>query len=127
VDSAEYLALLKAVVIGSPCVARVAILREEDQGDRGLCRFRLTLIDGGLLELFEFFRVVADEVQIIRYSYHWQAADGQLRRRWDNAPHHPQIPTHPAHIHDGDETTILPSGTVSITDMLGVVAAELST
>jgi hypothetical protein len=125
-DSAEYLASLKALVIGSPCIVHVAIIREEEQGDKGLWRFRLTLLDGGLLELFEFFRVVADEVQIIRYSYHWQAADGQLRQRWDNAPHHPQVSTHPAHIHDGDETTILPSEAITIADVLAIVAAEVS-
>lgn len=33
-DAAEYLAFLKALIIGSPCVVRFTIVREEAQGDR---------------------------------------------------------------------------------------------
>lgn len=33
------------------------------------------------------------------YSYHWQKADGSLRIRWDNAPHHRDLRTFPDHKH----------------------------
>ena len=36
------------------------------------------------------------------YSYHWQAIDGSLIRRWDNAPHHPNIETFPHHCHNSE-------------------------
>ncbi|MBN2090455.1 hypothetical protein JW964_12650 [candidate division KSB1 bacterium] len=38
-----------------------------------------------------------------KYSYHWQKANGDLIIRWDNAPHHPEIKTHPFHLHDRDK------------------------
>lgn len=32
-----------------------------------------------------------------KYTYHWQDKEGRLRCRWDNAPHWPDMPTHPHH------------------------------
>lgn len=34
-----------------------------------------------------------------KYSYHWQDAHGSLIARWDNSPHHKEIPTFPHHKH----------------------------
>lgn len=34
-----------------------------------------------------------------KYAYHWQDKEGRLRCRWDNAPHWPEILTHPHHKH----------------------------
>ncbi len=44
------------------------------------------------------------------YSYHWEhrMTDGGIHR-WDNAPHHHQVSTHPHHRHDGAEATIVES------------------
>ena len=41
------------------------------------------------------------------YAYHSERR-GQTGEifRWDNAPHHPQINTHPKHFHKGDETSV---------------------
>jgi hypothetical protein len=36
------------------------------------------------------------------YAFHYQDANGQLVLRYDNAPHHPEIPTHPQHKHIED-------------------------
>jgi Family of unknown function (DUF6516) len=43
--------------------------------------------------------------------------------RWDNAPHHPEIPTHPHHRHDGER--IDPAARVSIEEVLAKLAARL--
>lgn len=34
-----------------------------------------------------------------KYAYQWMEPDGTLRRRWDNAPHWPAVPTVPHHVH----------------------------
>ena len=39
------------------------------------------------------------------YSFHWQDKNGILIIRWDNAPHHIKIKTHPHHKHQTDEVT----------------------
>lgn len=37
----------------------------------------------------------------LRYSYHYQDESGELIFRYDNAPHYPNLPTHPHHKHVG--------------------------
>jgi hypothetical protein len=39
---------------------------------------------------------------LLKYSFHWQDAEGNLKRRWDNAPHYPNLPNAPHHIHAAD-------------------------
>jgi hypothetical protein len=44
------------------------------------------------------------------YAYHWeQRRQSGLIFRWDNAPHHPQVSTYPAHLHSGDEDMVVES------------------
>lgn len=83
-DAADYLAYIKALIIANPYVVHWEVVREEDQGDIGLFRYKLKLRDGSLLEMFELFRIIEEGLQVVKYSFHWQAADGRLRRRWDN-------------------------------------------
>lgn len=47
-----------------------------------------------------------------RYSYHWQRGEG-TEYRFDNAPHHREVTTHPHHLHDS-------SGNVLPSDVRGV-------
>jgi len=123
-DAAEYLAYIKALIVANPQVAHCAIQREEAQGDDGLLRMRLTLRDDGLLELFERFTIAGGSAQAIKYRFHWQDANGQLRKRWDNATHHPEIPTYPDHVHEGAETNVLPHRAVSAAEVLALIAPE---
>lgn len=90
----------------------------------GLFRYRLILCDGGLLKMFERFQIGKEGLQVTKYSFHWQNADGQLRKRWDNAAHHPEVPTHPDHVHDGTEANVLPHEPTNAEEVLGFIAAE---
>jgi len=56
------------------------------------------------------------------YSYHWQR-NGELIRRWDNAPHHMNLPNFPHHIHEEDD--ILPGFDVNLTDILSFIETRL--
>jgi len=123
-DAADYLAHIKALIVVNPQVAHWEVVREEAQGDMGLFRYRLMLRDGGLLEMFERFRVVEGKARVAKYSFHWQDAAGQLRKRWDNAAHHPEVSTHPHHVHDGGEANVLPHGLISAEEVLAIVAEE---
>lgn len=37
------------------------------------------------------------------YRHHWQDSSGRVIKRWDNAPHHPELDTFPHHLHEGDQ------------------------
>jgi hypothetical protein len=123
-NAADYLGHVKALIALNRQVVHWKVVREEAQGDVGLLRYRLTLRDGGLLEMFERFQVVGGRLQVTKYSFHWQDTDGQLRRRWDNAAHHPEVPTHPHHVHDSTEANVLPHGPISAEEVLAIIAEE---
>ena len=121
-DAAEYIAYVKSILISNPQIVSLKIVREEAQEKIGLYRYRLSLADGGLLEMFERFEVVSEEVKVTKYSFQWQDADGKLRRRWDSAPHHPEVVTYPHHVHEGSDDVVLPHDSVTATDVLKIIA-----
>ena len=61
-DAADYLAYIKALIALNPQVVHWVVVREESQGNRGLFRYRLTLRDGGLLEMFESFQIMEKKI-----------------------------------------------------------------
>ncbi len=81
-------------------------------------RMRVELWDGSLLQCVERTRLLSDNLVSEKYSFHWQHADGHLIRRWDNAPHHPEIASFPHHVHEGDEVNVLAHEAV---DVFGVL------
>lgn len=122
-DAADYLAYIKSLIVVNRQVVHWEAVREETQGDVGLFRYRLSLRDGGLLEIFERFQVVADELQVTKYSFQWQDAAGQLHKRWDNARHHPEVSTYPHHVHNGDEANVAAHNAICAAEVLAIVAA----
>lgn len=124
-NATEYLGRIKALIVLNCQVLRWEMVREEAQDDVGLFRYRLRLLDGSLLEMFERFQVVAGEVEVTKYSFHWHSTGGDLRKRWDNAAHHPEVSTYPSHVHDGADTNVLPHGPVSAEEILAIVAEEM--
>jgi len=63
---------------------------------------RLRFWDRSLLHVEEALVTRRLGIFKIRYSYHYQRADGTLVFRYDNAPHHPELPDFPYHVHIGD-------------------------
>lgn len=124
IKAGDYLAQIKALIILNPQVAHWAVIREEAQGDMGLFRYRLTLRDGSLLEMFERFQIVEENLQVTKYRFHWQDGSGQLRKRWDNAAHHPEILTYPDHVHEGTETHVLPHRPICAEEVLTIVSGQ---
>jgi len=118
----DYLAWIKSVIALCPEVVNLTILREEAQTDKGLWRYRLILKDGSFLEMFEFFKIASGQVEIIKYSFHWQTKNRELIKRWDNAPHHPEIETYP---HHGSEDSVFPYLPVDIEEILKQVSKHI--
>ncbi len=56
-----------------------------------------------------------------KYAYHWQAADGSMIARWDNAAHWPSIPTFPHHVHRGGDELPAASDIRSVADALSLI------
>lgn len=117
----DYLAWIKSVILLCPVVINLTIVREETQSEQGLWRYRLVLKNNSLLELFEFFSIESEQINVVKYSYHWQTDNGKLVKRWDNAAHHPEISTYPHHLHDGSEDCVLDYDHLDIQQILKIV------
>ena len=67
---------------------------------RGRIAGHLRFYDGSLLAFEEILEVRGvRQITKTYYKYHYQRADGTRVFRYDNAPHHPEVSTFPAHIH----------------------------
>jgi len=102
VEISEHFDAIESRLIISPAVVEFDILSREIIPDDGKIRIRATLVDGGLVELFEYVVPVGERLELRQYRFHWQDAEGSLLRRWDNAPHYPDLPNAPHHVHLAD-------------------------
>ena len=90
----------------------------------GLVRCRVVFWDNSYLDLYE---VVSTELGYpIRVSYAYTyLREGQRIFRYDNAPHHPEIVTHPHHKHIGPEDRLAPADQPSLSQILTEVESYL--
>lgn len=93
---------IRQILILNELVASFKVIREMTGSNDGFIRVKCRLIDRSILEFAEYVQIVSGKIVRQTYSYHWQTSLGTLRRRWDNAPHHPEIFTFPDHQHNGD-------------------------
>ena len=103
----------------SPVIRAFSVLEERVGLDYGYLRIRAELVNQDFLELAEYFVVHRDAVEVKRYRYQWMDSTQQiLRKRWDNAQHHPELPNFPHHIHEGDEANVAPGVSLQILDLV---------
>jgi len=86
----------------------------------GLVRCRATFWDDSYLDVFEAVSTELGYPVRIRYAYTY-VRQGVRVFRYDNAPHHPEIITHPHHKHLGSDDRLAPTDQPT----LGQVLAEI--
>lgn len=86
---------------------------------------RVRMQNGDLLELSEYVTAETSELRVNSYNYHWQDASGQFKKRWDNASYHPQIATHPFHLHESTKQNITESEPMTLQKVLKMIENEL--
>ena len=68
-----------------------------------------------------------DDLTTRRYRYQWMDKERRkLRKRWDNVEHYPDLSNFPDHIHIGKEENVEPGESLSIIQLLDVLAGEIS-
>jgi len=95
----QYFNIIEARVVESPVINSYQVLRREIAPSDGKIRIKVILNNGGSVELFEYVSEVYEDIKLLKYSFHWQDSQGKLISRWDNAPHHQDLPNAPHHIH----------------------------
>lgn len=107
--SREYYAIIQAVILAAPHVIRSNITFDEVTDSE--CYIRGTLTMTGEIEIHLAEYTVTDpEIKRLKYRYHLQTLKGKLLARWDNAPHHPEVKSHPDHLHKGNGPIIQNNG-----------------
>ncbi len=79
------------------------------------------------MEITLYVRRANTELVMEKYRYQWMNEDRtQLRRRWDDAPHYPDLANFPHHCHVGSEETVESSQEMDIQTLLDFIQAELT-
>jgi len=128
----EYLKRLEAVLASYQWVKTIHVLRcdiiETEQEQILTYRFRVVLEGNALLELMERVVNAKDEPEshTMAYRFHWQDRNGALIKRWDSAPHFPNLAGFPDHIHVGEGASVEPGKPINCLRVLGEIDRELS-
>jgi hypothetical protein len=59
----------------------------------------ILFVDGSTLSIFQHIRLSDTETRITDYRYHYMSPEKRMVFRYDNAPHHGEVDTHPHHKH----------------------------
>ncbi len=125
-EANEYLEDIKSRLIASNAIAAFTIVEELDFGDRGYFRARVTLSNDDFLEVAEYFKITNNVVTTTRYRYQWMDCDrANLRKRWDNVPHFPNLPNFPHHIHVESEGNVISGDSLNIQELLDILEQEI--
>jgi len=115
----HYIDTIKMTLSISSFVRGIDMLQKRTYDNSGFIRIRLRLINDDFMELVEFFKVIDDQIETIEYRHQWMNPEKTiLRKRWDNAPHHPELPNFPHHIHTGNSKQILGGQVMGIVSLL---------
>lgn len=125
----DYLRQIDELLSASSAVRDVEIIRRtirDTEWEKVLhYRYRVFLTDGGLIEMSERLVETRGVVTTTKYRHHWQDGTGRLRKRWDNAPHHPEVATFPDHLHDEAEERVVSHAAVPGFEVLQCILAEV--
>jgi hypothetical protein len=92
----SYFDFIKKLITNNPLVLQSTVKRERIGSSEGFIQISANLIKGCLFDVFEYYGITDG---VSSYRYNLINAKNELIARWDNAPHHPEIATHPHHVH----------------------------
>jgi hypothetical protein len=112
----RYLHRLYDTIISRGYIEVEQIIFDNRSNQRGTIRGKLKFHDGSLLDFGEVIILQNRHIVKLRYAYHYQDALGEKVFRYDNAPHHPTVSTHPHHKHVG--TAVEPTQAPDLSEVL---------
>lgn len=120
--SREYYASVQKAILAAAHVLQSDISFDEISEDECYIRGVLTLAGNYQLHIAEYV-LTGPVFQRMKYRFHLQTSKGKLIARWDNAPHHPEVKTHPDHLHVGDKIKANPPADISqvLADVLSFI------
>jgi len=98
----DYYIKIESLIKEFPLIMHFSVNFDEITDYAGSIKGELELVNGSMLYFFEFVEIQNSIPILVKYKYQWQSPDGDLLKRWDNAPHHRELNTFPDHVHDPD-------------------------
>ncbi len=122
----DYLTEIKAKLMTCSIIDQICILKERALSDQGYFRARLNLTNGDFLEVAEFFKIKGDKCVTETYRYQWMnSTQTQLRKRWDNVEHFPNLSNFPHHVHIVEESNVYSSLCMNIVEIIDLISQEI--
>lgn len=122
----DYINTVKIKLATSRIISKISIVEEKILFDRGYFRARLTLVNNDFLEIAESFTIINGHFVTLGYRYQWIDEEKQnLRKRWDNVQHFPDLPNFPHHVHIIKESNVEASESRNILDLIELIEQEL--
>lgn len=108
---------------GAEISGQITSLASDDYN--GLLRCRVLFWDDSYLDIYEVVNTELGYPVEVHYSYTYLAS-GKRVFRYDNAPHHPEINTHPHHKHSGERERLIAAEEPTLTNILKEIETLLS-
>ena len=100
----------------------ILLLTSDDYNGLFLCR--AIFWDGSFLNIYEVISTELGYPVRINYAYTYLRNDQRVFR-YDNAPHHPEIVTHPHHKHIGAKDLLMPADQPNPSQVMAEIEALL--
>ena len=114
----DYFAEIQNLLQKSALIENVNIEYDIKSKDIGIVQGTLEIIDGSTLQFVDLIKTKGDKITHLKYRFHLMDTNDQMVFRYDNAPHHPEIVTHPHHKHVKGESMPRQSEEVGLKDVL---------
>lgn len=113
---------LEKTINSSPIVLSSTIQKDFSPDAKTVyIRGNIVFINSSCIEIAIFAREIHSSITIDKYRYHYMNAQRQMIFRYDNAPHHPEISSHPHHKHK--ENAVSASSLPNLKDILNEISA----
>lgn len=112
-----YLQALLATIAATPNVHSSDVALDQRSTQSGLIRGDIYFADGSLLHFRELIDLETEPIRLM-YSYHYQRADSLLVFRYDDTPHHPELPNFPHHRHGDHEPNVVAAAPPDLSTVL---------
>jgi hypothetical protein len=126
VKAEEHIDIFEKLIVANRLIRASQIKERRVRRFEAYIKVRLTLIDDSLLDVTEYIHATEEnDAQVKRYSYHWMDSSSQLRLRWDNVRHYPNLPGFPHHMHERAEKRVVSSEPMTLSKVLERLEQEM--
>jgi len=114
----DYFAEIQNLLQRSAFIENVDVEYDVKSKNIGIIQGTLEMIDGFTLQFMELINIERDKITRPKYRFHLMSVNDEMIFRYDNAPHHPEIATHPHHKHVKGESVPKQSKGVGLKEVL---------